>query len=184
MLNQFRISYFVTIFCTLQIVLNFYATANMTHLKEGNKAPVFSGTGQDGRLVSMDDLLGKGIILYFYPKDMTPGCTAESCNLRENYAALRKMGFEVIGVSADSVKRHRKFADKYELPFTLIADTEREIVRAYGVWGPKKFMGREYEGIYRTTFVIDEEGVIINIFDKVDTKNHSQQIIDALNKAD
>lgn len=149
----------------------------MTHLKAGDNAPQFSGLDQDGNPVSLNDYSGKKLVLYFYPKDDTPGCTAESCNLRDNYSALQNAGFEVLGVSTDPVKSHRKFVDKYSLPFRLLADTEKLVVEAFGVWGLKKFMGKEYMGISRTTFVIDEKGVIIKVIDKVETKSHSAQIL-------
>ena len=149
----------------------------MTHLKAGDNAPQFNGLDQDGNPVSLNDYSGKKLVLYFYPKDDTPGCTAESCNLRDNYSALQNAGFEVLGVSTDPVKSHRKFVDKYSLPFRLLADTEKLVVEAFGVWGLKKFMGKEYMGISRTTFVIDEKGVIIKVIDKVETKSHSAQIL-------
>jgi peroxiredoxin Q/BCP len=149
----------------------------MTHLKVGDNAPQFNGLDQDGNPVSLNDYSGKKLVIYFYPKDDTPGCTAESCNLRDNYSALQNAGFEVLGVSTDPVKSHRKFVDKYSLPFRLLADTEKQVVEAFGVWGLKKFMGKEYMGISRTTFVIDEKGVIIKVIDKVETKSHSAQIL-------
>lgn len=152
----------------------------MTELAEGMKAPDFSGKVQSGKLITLKDLQGRKVILYFYPKDNTPGCTTESCNLRDNYRVLIKKGFEVIGVSADSEKSHQNFKDKYELPFNLIADTDKEILKAYAAWGLKKLYGKEYEGILRKTFIIDEEGVILKIINKVDTKNHTNQILDAL----
>jgi peroxiredoxin Q/BCP len=152
----------------------------MEELSEGMKAPDFSGKDQSGNVVTLQSLQGRKVILYFYPKDNTPGCTTESCNLRDNYRQLIKKGFEVIGVSADSEKSHRSFIDKYNLPFNLISDTDKEILKAYGAWGLKKLYGKVYEGILRKTFVIDEEGVILKIINKVDTKNHSQQILDAL----
>ena len=129
--------------------------------------------------VELRDFFGKKIVLYFYPKDMTPGCTAQSCNLSENYQTLKDKGFEVIGVSPDSVKRHVKFIEKYNLPFTLIADEGHKVLNAFGVWGPKKFMGKEYDGVHRTTFVISEDGIIEKIFSKVNTKDHTNQIIEA-----
>ncbi len=152
----------------------------MTELAEGMKAPDFSGKDQSGKLISLQDLRGRKVILYFYPKDNTPGCTTESCNLRDNYRVLIKKGFEVIGVSADSEKSHQNFKDKYELPFNLIADTGKEILKAYEAWGLKKLYGKVYEGILRKTFIIDEQGVILKIINKVDTKNHTNQILDAL----
>lgn len=149
-------------------------------MKEGEKAPDFKGVDQDGKEISLSDYKGKALILYFYPKDDTPGCTAESCNLRDNYSALKKKGFEILGVSADSSAKHKKFINKYELPFPLLADNEKDIINKYGVWGEKKFMGRVYDGILRTTFVIDKEGVILHKIDKVKTKTHSEQIIELI----
>lgn len=154
----------------------------MTHLQIGDTAPAFEGVNQNNEKVSLTDYSGKTVILFFYPKDMTPGCTAQACNLGENYAELQKMGMEVIGVSADSVARHQKFTDKYSLPFTLIADEDKTIIKAYGVWGMKKLYGREYEGIYRETFIINEEGKIAQIILKVKTKTHTEQILDVLNQ--
>jgi len=144
----------------------------------GDKAPPFSGIDQNEKKVSLKDLKGKKVILYFYPKDDTPGCTAESCNLRDNWSQLKKKGFEIVGVSADDAKSHKKFADKYDLNFTLIADTDKKVIEAYGVWGEKSIYGKKYMGIIRTTFVINEKGKIEKIFDKVDTKNHSEQILE------
>lgn len=150
-------------------------------LKEGDKAPDFGVKDQDGRLHQLSDYKGKKIALYFYPKDLTPGCTTQSCNLRDNYTDLKKAGIEVIGVSADTEKKHVQFIDKHQLPFTLLADTDKKLINAYGVWGPKKFMGKEFDGINRTTFIIDEQGFIKKIIDKVETKNHAEQIINILN---
>ncbi|MCT4602689.1 MAG: thioredoxin-dependent thiol peroxidase [Marinifilum sp.] len=149
----------------------------MTHLKEGDKAPEFKGLNQDEKVLSLSDFKGKKLILYFYPKDNTPGCTAESCNLNENYDALTKLGFEVVGVSPDGIPSHNKFIAKHNLAFNLIADTEKEILEAYGAWGMKKLYGREYMGVIRTTFVISEDGVIEKIFKKVKTKDHTNQIL-------
>jgi len=151
----------------------------MTFLKEGDKAPEFSTLNEKELVVSLSDFAGKKVILYFYPKDMTPGCTAESCNLGENYTALQDKGFVVVGVSPDPAKRHVKFIEKYNLPFTLLADENKEVLNAYGVWGPKKFMGKEYDGVHRTTFVIDENGLIEKIFLKVKTKDHTNQILES-----
>lgn len=148
-------------------------------LNIGDKAPAFSGTDQNGNPISSDSLKGKKIILCFYPKDNTPGCTAEVCSLRDGYEELKEKGFEIIGVSPDSEKSHKGFSEKYELRFPLIADTEKTIAQAYGVWGLKKFMGREYMGILRTTFIINEQGVVEKIFSKVNTKNHFEQIADS-----
>jgi peroxiredoxin Q/BCP len=148
----------------------------MAQLKVGDPAPLFTGKDQTGKEISLSGLKGKKVILYFYPKDNTPGCTAEACNLRDNYSELRSKGFEVIGVSADSETSHQKFIGKYNLPFTLISDPERKILEAYTAWGKKTLYGRVFNGILRKTFVIDEKGIIIGIFDKVDTKNHASQI--------
>ena len=150
----------------------------MTTLKEGKKAPAFSGIDQNGNKISLADFKGKKVILYFYPKDDTPGCTAQACNLRDNHSTLIKQGYKVIGISTDSVKSHKKFENKYDLPFPLIADEARKIVEKYGVWGEKKFMGRIYDGTHRTTFLIDETGKIKKIIEKPDTKNQTQQVLD------
>jgi len=146
-------------------------------LNVGDKAPAIVAMDQNGKMISLDDFKGNKVILYFYPKDDTPGCTAEACNLRDNYDSLLAKGFKIIGVSADSVKSHQKFTGKYNLPFPLIPDTDRKIINDYGVWGRKKFLGKEYDGIYRTTFIISKDGVIMKIFDKVDTKQHTDQIL-------
>ena len=151
----------------------------MTSLNIGDKAPNFVALNELGQSVSLSDFLGEKVILYFYPKDMTPGCTAESCNLGENYTLLQEKGFVVLGVSPDSSKSHQKFIDKYKLPFSLIADEDKAVIKAFGVWGPKKFMGKEYDGVHRTTFVIDEYGVIEKVFSKVKTKDHTNQILDS-----
>ncbi|MGQ1947713.1 thioredoxin-dependent thiol peroxidase [Geofilum sp. OHC36d9] len=150
----------------------------MTHLKEGMKAPDFSGTNQSGALISLSDFKGKKVVLYFYPKDNTSGCTAEACNLNDNYHSFLDNGYEVIGVSPDSEASHQKFIDKYQLQFNLIADTEKKILEAYGVWAEKKMYGRTYMGVLRTTFIIDEQGIIESIISKVNTKNHTAQILD------
>tara|TARA_B110001454_G_scaffold14310_1_gene12971 strand:+ start:2579 stop:3031 length:453 start_codon:yes stop_codon:yes gene_type:complete len=150
----------------------------MTHLKKGDVAPQINSINQNGEKVNLDTLKGKKVILYFYPKDMTPGCTLQSCNLRDNYNLLIESGYIVLGCSADSPARHLKFIDKYDLPFDLISDEEKEVLNDYGVWGLKKFMGKEYHGINRTTFVIDEDGIIDDVITKVKTKNHTQQILD------
>jgi peroxiredoxin Q/BCP len=149
----------------------------MTHLKEGDKAPVFKGKDQSGKELTLTDLKGKKVILYFYPKDMTPGCTAQACNLRDNYDALLKKGYAVVGVSIDGEKSHQKFAEKYDLPFPLLADDNKEIVTQYGVFGEKQMMGKIYDGVYRTTFLINENGVIDKIIKKPDTKNHTEEIL-------
>jgi len=147
-----------------------------THLKIGDIAPNFEGLNEDGETVSLSDFKGSKLILFFYPKDDTPGCTKEACNLRDNFKFFEKKGFKILGVSPDTVKKHRKFSDKYEFQYPLLADTEKEVINAYGVWGPKKFMGREIIGVHRTTFIIDEEGKIEQIIKKVKTKVHSDQI--------
>jgi peroxiredoxin Q/BCP len=149
----------------------------MSHLKAGDKAPLFSGIDQSGNRVELASFKGYKVVLYFYPKDNTPGCTAEACSLRDNYDRMLSHGYKVVGVSPDSEASHRKFADKFELPFPLIADTEKKILNDYGVWGRKKFMGREYDGVIRTTFIIDDQGVIEEIIEKVDTKNHASQVL-------
>ena len=149
----------------------------MTKLKVGDTAPEINSVNQNGDTISLSQFKGKKIILYFYPKDMTPGCTAQSCNLSENYVKLQKNGFEVLGVSCDSVERHQKFIEKYSFPFNLISDEEKKVVKDYGVWGLKKFMGKEYMGINRTTFIINESGIIDKIITKVNTKDHSTQIL-------
>lgn len=151
----------------------------MTSLKSGDKAPEFSSVDQYGNQITLDSLRGKKVILYFYPKDDTPGCTAEACNLRDNYSELLNKGYFIIGVSPDPIAKHKKFADKFELPFPLLPDSEKQIINAYGVWGPKKFMGKSYDGVYRTTFVINEIGLIEKVFTQVDTKNHTKQILDS-----
>lgn len=148
-----------------------------TKLKEGQKAPDFTGKDENGKTVSLKDFTGKKVVLYFYPKDDTPGCTAQACNLRDNYKALLKKGYVVIGVSADEEKKHKKFKEKYDLPFPLIADVDLKIIKKYDVWGEKQFMGRTFDGIIRTTFVIDEKGKIEEIITKVDTKEHTAQIL-------
>ena len=152
----------------------------MTHLTIGDKAPNFSGITEKGENISLADFTGKKLILFFYPKDNTPGCTAEACNLRDNYSALKNKGFELLGVSPDSAKKHQNFINKFEFPFSLLADTELETIKAYGIWGPKKFMGKEYEGVHRTTFLIDEAGKISEVFTKVKTKTHAEQIFDSI----
>jgi peroxiredoxin Q/BCP len=148
----------------------------MIQLKEGMKAPMFEGIDQDGRTIKLSDFSGKKVVLYFYPKDNTSGCTAEACNLRDNNGMLIKKGFAVVGVSMDSEKSHKGFSSKYSLPFPLIADTSRKIVNDYGVYREKKLYGKSFLGIVRTTFLIDEKGIIEKIISKVDTKNHSEQI--------
>lgn len=148
----------------------------MIQLKAGDKAPYFEGTNQDGQNISLNDYKGKKLILYFYPKDNTSGCTAEACNLNDNYADLTAKGYEVVGVSPDSIASHLKFIAKNNLSFNLIADTDKKIVEAYGVWAEKSMYGRKYMGVLRTTFIIDANGIIEKVITKVDTKNHAAQI--------
>jgi peroxiredoxin Q/BCP len=152
----------------------------MATLKAGDKAPDFTAKDQNGKEVSLNDYKGKNVILYFYPKDDTPGCTAESCDFRDNYQSLLKEGFDVIGVSVDDEKSHKKFETKYSLPFTLIADTDHNIVEAYDVWKEKNMYGKKYMGTARTTFVINGDGVIDHVIDKVDTKASSQQVLELI----
>ena len=149
----------------------------MSNLKEGQKAPSFEGTDQDGKKIKLSDLSGKKVILYFYPKDNTPGCTAEACNLRDNHKELLNKGFKIIGVSPDNEKSHKGFAGKYSLPFPLIADPDKKILSLYGAWGEKKMYGKTVTGVLRTTFIIDEKGIIEKIISKVDTKEHTEQIL-------
>ncbi len=149
----------------------------MIQLKEGSTAPRFDGIDQNGNTIKSDDFIGKKLVLYFYPKDNTPGCTSEACNLRDNYDLLLSKGFAVVGVSPDSEKSHNNFAGKYSLPFPLIADTSKKILNDYGVWGEKKMYGKSYFGVLRTTFIIDEKGVIEKIITKVDTSEHTSQIL-------
>ncbi len=147
-------------------------------LNVGDKAPDFEGVIQDGSLIKLTDYKGQKVILYFYPKDNTPGCTAEACNLRDNYQLMLEKGYVLIGVSPDSMKSHQKFVEKFDLPFPLIADEKKEIIKAFGAWGLKKFMGREYEGVLRSTFVISEDGTIEEVISKVKTKAHAEQILE------
>ncbi len=153
----------------------------MTHLKEGDQAPDFSTVDENGNAISLSDFKGKKVILYFYPADNTPTCTKESCNFRDNYDMLLKKDFVVLGVSKDTAKKHQNFIKKFDLPFPLLVDTEKEIINAYGVWGPKKFMGREFDGIHRETFVIDENGMIERVFLKVKSDTHAEQILETYN---
>ncbi|HTL10747.1 MAG TPA: thioredoxin-dependent thiol peroxidase [Chitinophagaceae bacterium] len=152
----------------------------MITLKEGDKAPSFSGTDQNGNKVALADFKGKKLVLYFYPEDDTPTCTVQACNLRDNYALLKKEGFEVLGVSPDAPEKHKKFETKYQLPFTLLADPAHKVIDKYGVWGQKKLYGREYMGIHRTTFVIDEKGIIQKVFLRPRNKQHAEEIIQSM----
>ena len=149
----------------------------MTTLQKGDKAPSFSGTDQDGKTHKLADYAGKKLVVFFYPKASTPGCTAEACDLRDNFERFKANNYELLGVSADSQKAQGKFKDKYEFPFPLLADEDKSVINAFGVWGPKKFMGREYDGIHRTTFVINEKGIIEEVIEKVKTKEHASQIL-------
>lgn len=149
----------------------------MNTLKIGDKVSDFSVPDQDGNMVNLSDYSGKKLIVFFYPRANTPGCTAEACNLRDNYAALKDEGYELLGVSEDSQKKQANFRNKYEFPFPLLADENHEVIKAFGVWGPKKFMGKEYDGLHRTTFIIDEKGVVANVISKVKTKDHAAQIL-------
>jgi peroxiredoxin Q/BCP len=149
----------------------------MIKLKVGDSAPQFSVKDQDGNVINLKDFKGKKVVLFFYPKASTPGCTAEACNLRDNWEQFQEKGYQILGVSADTEKKQSNFKNKYELPFPLLADEDKEVIEAYGVWGPKKFMGKEYDGIHRTTFVIDENGLIEEIITKVKTKDHAAQIL-------
>jgi len=151
----------------------------MSELKQGDKSPNFSGNDQNGEKITLSDYSDKKLILFFYPKDNTPGCTKEACNLRDNYELLLDKGFSIIGVSADDEQRHKKFIDKFNLPFPLIADVDKEIITAFGCWGLKKFMGKEYDGIFRKTFIIDK-GIIVKVFEKVKTNDHTNQILNEL----
>jgi peroxiredoxin Q/BCP len=152
----------------------------MTELSEGQKAPDFTANDQNGKSISLSDFSGNDVILYFYPKDDTPGCTAEACSFRDNYQALLGQGFQILGVSTDDEKSHQKFVTKYSLPFPLISDTDKKIVEAYGVWIEKNMYGKKYMGVARKTFIIDKNGMIKKIISKVDTNNSSQQVLDLL----
>ncbi len=148
-------------------------------LTEGMPAPPFEGVDQNGNTIRLQDLRGRKVILYFYPKDDTPGCTKEACNLRDNYAALQEAGYTIIGVSADTIESHKKFAEKYNLPFSLLADPEKKIISAYQAWGKKKLYGKEYEGTLRITYIIDENGIISRIIKNVKPEQHASQILGA-----
>lgn len=154
----------------------------MKDLKIGDIAPDFRAPDQDGNIISSSDLKGKKLVLFFYPKDDTPGCTSEACNLRDNYKSFEKEGYRIIGVSPDTEKKHRKFIDKYEFQYDLLSDVNKEVLQAFGVWGPKTFMGRTYEGVHRTTFIIDEKWTITAVIEKVKTKDHSNQIFEAIGR--
>ncbi|MBO6533399.1 MAG: thioredoxin-dependent thiol peroxidase [Allomuricauda sp.] len=149
----------------------------MNMLKVGDKVPDFSAKDQDGNTINLSDYKGKKLVVFFYPKANTPGCTAEACNLRDNYKELQAQGYELLGVSADSEKKQSNFKEKYDFPFPLLADEDHTVINAFGVWGPKKFMGKEYDGIHRTTFIVDGNGVVENVIEKVKTKDHAAQIL-------
>lgn len=149
----------------------------MNQLNIGSTLPAFVGVDQNGEEINSNDFSGKRLVVYFYPKDNTPGCTAQACSLRDDYSTLLENNIAVIGVSADSVSSHKKFMDKFQLPFPLIADTEKTLLNLFGVWGPKKFMGKTYDGIHRTTFLFDETGNLMSIIEKPNTKNHAQEIL-------
>ncbi|WP_372974388.1 thioredoxin-dependent thiol peroxidase, partial [Muriicola sp.] len=144
---------------------------------KGDKVPQFTSKDQDGNEIKLSDYDGKKLIVFFYPRANTPGCTAEACNLRDNYSALQEQGYSLLGVSEDSQKKQANFRDKYDFPFPLLADEDHAVIDAFGVWGPKKFMGREYDGIHRMTFIVDEKGVVEKVIDKVNTKDHAAQIL-------
>ncbi|MBD0831924.1 thioredoxin-dependent thiol peroxidase [Aestuariibaculum sediminum] len=151
----------------------------MNTLKVGDTVPNFSSQDENGNIVTLNDYKGKKLIVFFYPKASTPGCTAEACDLRDHYEVLQEKGYELLGVSADSAKRQSNFKNKYEFPFSLLADEDKTVINTFGVWGPKKFMGREYDGIHRMTFIINEQGVVERVIDKVKTKAHAAQILEA-----
>jgi len=151
----------------------------MTTLKIGDKAPDFKALDEQGNTVQLSDYKGKKLVVFFYPKASTPGCTAEACDLNDNFDRFQSSGYEILGVSADSAKRQSNFKSKYGFKYPLLADEDKSVIEAFGVWGPKKFMGKEYDGIHRTTFIIDENGIIENVITKVKTKAHAAQILDA-----
>jgi peroxiredoxin Q/BCP len=152
----------------------------MSTLQEGDKVPDFEAQDQAGNSIKLSDYKGRKLVVFFYPKASTPGCTAEACNLRDNYKELQDAGYSILGVSADSQKKQTNFKEKYDFPFPLLADEDKKIIEAFGVWGPKKFMGKEYEGINRTTFLIDENGSVQRVIDKVKTKDHAAQILEEI----
>jgi len=154
----------------------------MEHLKIGDSAPEFTSKDQNGQVINLSDYTGKKVVIYFYPKDNTPGCTAQACNIRDNYSTIQEEGIIILGVSADDETKHQKFITKFDLPFSLLADTEKELLNLYGVWGEKKFMGKIYDGIHRTTFVLDENHTIVGIIEKPKTKDHTREILEIYNK--
>lgn len=151
----------------------------MKTLKVGEKVPNFTVNDETGTPISLSDYKGKKLVVFFYPKANTPGCTAEACDLRDHYKELQDAGYELLGVSADSERKQANFKNKYDFPFPLLADEDKEVINAFGVWGPKKFMGREYDGIHRKTFIVDENGIVSRVIDKVKTKDHAAQILEA-----
>jgi len=164
-----------------KFTVNQNGDADMGELKKGDKAPAFTGTGQDGEKVTLSSFAGRKVVLYFYPKDNTPGCTAEACNLRDNFSGLTGKGFVVIGVSPDSENSHNKFISKYKLPFILVSDPEKVILKAYNAWGKKILYGKAFNGVLRKTYIIDEKGIILAVIEKVNTGDHTKQILDSLN---
>lgn len=150
----------------------------MQTLKEGDKVPNFTSTDQDGNTVSLSDYTGKKLVVFFYPAANTPTCTVEACNIRDHYAELQEAGYEILGVSADTERKQKNFSNKFEFQYPLLADVDKEVINAFGVWGPKKFMGRTFDGIHRTTFVVNEEGVVERVIDKVKSKIHAAQILE------
>lgn len=150
----------------------------LKHLKVGDQAPTFTAVDQEGKILNLNDFTGKRVVIYFYPKDDTPGCTAQACNIRDNYTTIQDEDIVILGVSADGEKKHQKFIAKYDLPFCLIADEERALIELYGVWGEKKFMGKIYDGIHRTTFLLNDKHVIVGIIDKPKTKDHTREILE------
>lgn len=151
----------------------------MNTLKEGDKVPNFTSTDQDGTTISNSDYLGKKWVVFFYPAANTPTCTVEACNLRDHYQELQDAGYEILGVSADTERKQKNFQKKFDFPYPLLADVDKEVIEAFGVWGPKKFMGREYDGIHRMTFLMNEEGIVTRVIDKVKSKMHAEQILNA-----
>ncbi len=150
----------------------------MNRLQVGDKVPEFKSKDQDGTIIKLSDYEGRKLVIFFYPRANTPGCTAEACNLRDNYSELKAAGYELLGVSEDTGRKQSNFKNKYDLPFPLLADEDHTVLDTFGVWGPKKFMGRKFDGIHRTTFVLDEDGVVEKVIDKVKTKNHAAQILE------
>jgi len=158
-------------------IINLLKFFTMDTLKVGDKVPSFTAKDENGNDIKLSDYLGKKLIIFFYPKANTPGCTAEACNLRDNYTELKAQGYELLGVSADSQKRQLSFKNKYQFPFPLLADEDHTLLNIFGVWGPKQFMGKKYDGIHRMTFVIDQEGVVEKVIEKVKTKDHAAQLL-------